>query len=99
MFFLCSSSVECGEIHQYALLRLSCHPSRTCDGFGPVYRSRARFKEVLMETMLRLQCDNLLGGRIERETPTGLVTIATVARETDGLVVHVIDGQEGPGLE
>ncbi len=52
-----------------------------------------------METMLRLQCDNLLGGRIERETPTGLVTIATVARETDGLVVHVIDGQEGPGLE
>ena len=51
-----------------------------------------------METMLRLQCDNLLGGRIERETPTGLVTIATVARETDGLVVHVIDGQEGPGL-
>jgi hypothetical protein len=32
-----------------------------------------------METMLRLQCDNLLGGRIERETPTGLVTIATVA--------------------
>jgi hypothetical protein len=27
------------------------------------------------------------------------VTIATVARETDGLVVHVIDGQERPDLE
>jgi hypothetical protein len=44
-----------------------------------------------MEVILRLQCDDLLGGRIERETPTGLVTIATVAREDDGLVVHVID--------
>jgi len=52
-----------------------------------------------METMRRLQCDNVLGGRIERETPTGLVTIATVARDIDGLVVHVIGGQEGPGLE
>jgi hypothetical protein len=52
-----------------------------------------------MEVILRLQCDDLLGGRIERETPTGLVTIATVAREDDGLVVHVIDGQEGQGLE
>ncbi|WP_262032265.1 hypothetical protein [Microvirga sp. Mcv34] len=52
-----------------------------------------------METMLRLQCDILLGGRIERETPTGLVTIATVVRETDGLVVHVIDGQKATGLE
>ena len=47
-----------------------------------------------MEIMLRLQCDDLLGGRIERETPTGLVTIATVAREADGLTVHVITGQE-----
>jgi hypothetical protein len=66
---------------------------------GPFIRSRARFEEVSMETMPRLQCDNLLGGQIEWETPTGLVTIATVARETDELVVHVIDGQEGPGLE
>ncbi|WP_404286624.1 hypothetical protein ACD578_16445 [Microvirga sp. RSM25] len=52
-----------------------------------------------MEVILRLQCDDLLGGRIERETPTGLVTIATVAREADGLVVHVITGQEAQGLE
>ena len=49
--------------------------------------------------MLRLQCDNPLGGRIERETPTGLGTVATLARKADGLVVHVIEGQEGPGLE
>jgi hypothetical protein len=27
------------------------------------------------------------------------VTIATVAREADALVVHVTDGQEGQGLE
>jgi hypothetical protein len=43
-----------------------------------------------MEVILRLQCDDVPGGRIERETPTGLVTIATVAREADGLAVHVI---------
>jgi hypothetical protein len=52
-----------------------------------------------MEVILRLQCDDVLGGRIERETPTGLVTIATVAREADGLVVHVIPGQEAQSLE
>jgi hypothetical protein len=51
-----------------------------------------------MEVILRLQCDDLLGGRIEREMPTGLVTIARVAREADGLVVHVIDGQEVKNL-
>jgi hypothetical protein len=52
-----------------------------------------------MEVILRLQCDDLLGGRIERETPTGLVTIATVARGAGGLTVHVIDGREGQGLK
>lgn len=52
-----------------------------------------------MEIILRLQCDDLLGGRIERETPTGLVTIARVAREADGLVVQVIKGEEVQGLE
>jgi hypothetical protein len=52
-----------------------------------------------METMPCLQCDNILDGQIERETPTRLVTIATVTRETDGLVIHAIDGQEAPGLE
>jgi hypothetical protein len=45
-----------------------------------------------MEVILPLQCDDLLGGRIKRETQTGLVTIAMVAREADGLIVHVIDG-------
>jgi hypothetical protein len=57
------------------------------------------FEEVPIEVILRLQCDDLLGGWIERETPTGLVTFARVAREADGLTVHVIDGQEGQGLE
>jgi hypothetical protein len=52
-----------------------------------------------MEVILRLQCDDLLGRRIERETPTGLVTIATVAREADGLIVHVFTGQEAQSLE
>jgi len=52
-----------------------------------------------MEIILRLQCDDLLGGRIERETPTGLVTIARVAREGDSLVVHVLDGQEVESLK
>ncbi|WP_262267386.1 hypothetical protein [Microvirga yunnanensis] len=52
-----------------------------------------------MAVILRLQCDDLLGGRIERETLTGLVTIATVARGADGLTVHVTDGREGQGLE
>jgi hypothetical protein len=52
-----------------------------------------------MEFILRLQCDDLLGGRIERETPIGLVTIATVAREADGLLAHVITGQEAQSLE
>jgi hypothetical protein len=52
-----------------------------------------------MAVKLRLQCDDLLGGRIERETPTGLVTIATVAREADGLVMRVIDPQKEQSLE
>lgn len=52
-----------------------------------------------MEIILRLQCDDLLGGRIERETPTQLVTIARVAREADGLVVHVLNGQEAESLK
>jgi hypothetical protein len=50
-----------------------------------------------METMLRLQCDNLLGGR------AGDANRArhdrSVAQESEGLVAHVIDDQEGPGLE
>jgi hypothetical protein len=52
-----------------------------------------------MEVILRLQCDELLGGRIERETPTGLETVATVAREVDGLVVYPAEEQPAAGLE
>jgi hypothetical protein len=52
-----------------------------------------------MEAILRLQCDDILGGRIERETPIGLVTVASVARDGDGLVVHVTDDQAGAGLD
>ena len=52
-----------------------------------------------MEVILRLQCDDVLGGRIERETPPGLVTTATVAREDDGLAVHVITGREVQSLQ
>lgn len=44
-----------------------------------------------MEVILRMQCDDVLGGRIERETPIGLVTVATVARDGDGLVVRLTD--------
>jgi hypothetical protein len=52
-----------------------------------------------MEAILRLQCDDVLGGRIERETPIGLVTVATVSRDGEGLVVHLTDRQVGAGLD
>ena len=52
-----------------------------------------------MEAILRLQCDPVLGGRIDRETPIGLVTVATVERQADGLVVHLAKNGEGAGLE
>jgi len=52
-----------------------------------------------MEVILRLRYDDLLGGRIERETSIGLVTIARVARKADGLVVRVLKGQEVQSLE
>ena len=49
--------------------------------------------------LLRLHCDPLLGGRIDRETPTGMVTIATVDRSGDGLVVHLQQGPASVDLE
>jgi hypothetical protein len=52
-----------------------------------------------MEVILRLQCNDLLGSRIERETPTGLMMIARVARVTDGFVVDVLTRQEVQSLE
>ena len=52
-----------------------------------------------MTIILRLHCDRLLGGRIDRETPTGMVTIATVARSGDGLVVHLEPDTAREGLE
>jgi hypothetical protein len=64
--------------------------ARTLCWFCSVNSILSKFRGVPMEVILRLQCDDVPGGRIERETPTGLVTIATVAREADGLAVHVI---------
>jgi hypothetical protein len=52
-----------------------------------------------MEAILRLQCDDVLGGRIERETAIGLVTVATVLQDADGLAVQVADEQAAAGLE
>ncbi|WP_445504095.1 hypothetical protein [Microvirga sp. G4-2] len=52
-----------------------------------------------MEFILRLQCDDILGARIERETPTGLVTIATAAPQGGSLEVHLLDPPANAGLE
>ena len=46
-----------------------------------------------MEFILRLQCDDVLGAKIERETPTGLVTIATAAPQGESLEVHLLNSQ------
>jgi len=56
-------------------------------------------KELPMTIILRLHCDRLLGGRIDRETPTGMVTVATVARSGGGLVVHLEPNTASEGLE
>lgn len=52
-----------------------------------------------METILRLRCDDVLGGAIDRETPTGLVTIATVERRDRRLVVRLTPQEDHAGLE
>ena len=52
-----------------------------------------------MTIILRLHCDRLLGGRIDRETPTGMVTVATVARSGSGLAVHLQPDAASEGLE
>ena len=52
-----------------------------------------------MEFILRLQCDDVLGAKIERETPTGLVTIATAAPQGESLEVHLLDSPANAGLE
>jgi hypothetical protein len=54
---------------------------------------------MTMEFILRLQCDDVLGAKIERETPTGLVTIATAAPQGEGLEVHLLDSPADAGLE
>jgi len=43
--------------------------------------------------------DEILGGRIERETPTELVTIAIVARDNEGRVVHLMEEGMSAGSE
>ena len=52
-----------------------------------------------MTIILRLHCDTPLGGRIDRETPTGMETIATVARSDNGLAVHLQPDAAREGLE
>jgi hypothetical protein len=52
-----------------------------------------------MTIILRLHCDRLLGGRIDRETPTGMVTVATVRRSGDGLSVHLRQDPASVGLD
>jgi catechol 2,3-dioxygenase-like lactoylglutathione lyase family enzyme len=56
-------------------------------------------EEMTMEFILRLQCDDVLGVKIERETPTGLVTIATAAPQGESLEVHLLDSPANAGLE
>ena len=52
-----------------------------------------------MEFILRLQCDDVLGAKIERETPTGLITIATAAPQGESLEVHLLNSPANAGLE
>jgi hypothetical protein len=52
-----------------------------------------------MTVILRLQCDPLLGGRVDRETADGMVAVASVMREGDGLLVHLRPGPASAGLE
>jgi hypothetical protein len=54
---------------------------------------------MTMDFILRLQCDDVLGAKIERETSTGLVTIATAAPQGEGLEVHLLDSPANAGLE
>ena len=51
-----------------------------------------------MEFILRLQCDDVLGAKIERETPTGLITIATAAPQGESLEVHLLNSPANAGL-
>jgi hypothetical protein len=55
--------------------------------------------EVLMTVILRLQCDPLLGGRVDRETADGMVAVASVVRKGDGLLVHLRPSPASAGLE
>lgn len=52
-----------------------------------------------MTVILRLQCDPLLGGRVDRETAAGMVAVATVVRDGGGLLVHLQPGPASAGLE
>ncbi len=50
-----------------------------------------------MTVILRLQCDPLLGGRVDRETADGMVAVASVVREGGGLLVHLRPGPASAG--
>lgn len=52
-----------------------------------------------MTVILRLQCDPLLGGRVDRETAAGMVAVATVVRDSGGLLVLLLPGPASAGLE
>jgi hypothetical protein len=52
-----------------------------------------------MTVALRLQCDPLLGGRVDRETTAGMVAVATVVRDGGGLLMHLRPGPASAGLE
>jgi hypothetical protein len=52
-----------------------------------------------MDVIWRLQCNGAFGSRIDRETATGLVTVITVARQSEALAVHVMEGPVITDLE
>jgi hypothetical protein len=52
-----------------------------------------------MAVVLRLLCDPVLGGRVDRETSAGMLTVATVVRDGPGLLVRLRPVPEGAGLE
>lgn len=53
-----------------------------------------------MTITLHVECDPMLGGRIDRDMPNGhAVTVAHVKRRAGGLVVHRVARPESEGLD
>jgi hypothetical protein len=103
-----SSSVDIGTVRQWIRRtgRLWRPQDLSSAGVLPAtagipggLRGRRILTETTMDFILRLQCDDVLGAKIERETPTGLVTIATAMPRDGSWEVQLLDSPAAAGLE